>query len=198
MDEPSRYFVPDVDGTNAITVIGETTVVAVILTPVGLLAIPTSRTGLRRIGFRDKLHLDAIGFTLVLYLLRDFAEAPLMQLLVRLLAIVDALTNSREVSEYLRLRLNAVGDKLRCDFVPTITDLRIDTGKCGTFGRYELLPASRPAFAPGKLGSERSLSLLKSESIMNDKETMFVEPPQMSFSHGIEAAMDPFGNGLKM
>ena len=81
----SRYFVPEVDSPNTISMIFKATMVAVILSVCRFLSIATLRTGLRGVGLGYKLDFESCKFCFVAYHGLETGKRPLVNLLVRLL-----------------------------------------------------------------------------------------------------------------
>ena len=92
---------------------------------IGLLSHSTSRTGLGSVLFGDGHDFDADKFGFVLDELSNFAKVPRMQLLVVTLSVVDAITDSSEITndDGINLLIFAEPDEVLTNDMEAVIDL---------------------------------------------------------------------------
>ena len=101
----SRYFVPDIDSTNTISMILKATVIAVIVAVRGFLSIATFWTGLACVCLRYKLDCQPREFRFVAYHRLEAGKRPLVNLLVGLLRKLSPVSDAFEFAYHYRICL---------------------------------------------------------------------------------------------
>ncbi len=105
MKQPSRYFEPDIDCTNAIAVILKTAGPTAIIASFGFIPMPALWTGLRGIPLILKLRFNTCEHGFVANHICKSCKRPLVNLLVRQFGKLCIITNAFEFAYHNRVRL---------------------------------------------------------------------------------------------